>query len=340
MLLTPTSANNMLLILTLMDAAAVVVSNAQHCLPGQQPQRNKITNEESCAECPLGSFSKKGRKCLLCSVCHQGQSEIRGCTRSGNRVCRCPQGTYLKGGAICVKCTTCTKGMMQTHECGHDMDRACRKCPSGWTTAASSNDRVCVAVRVKTTSSRVVVRHVVDWWVVLFVSATVVALGGCVALIYWRYRRRKKSNQRNSSRRSSFVRQTEMDDLRVRGERLAEAQKLVEIEDDAKEPTCNHRMVRDLSADIYEELGFKLNNNHPRNWVYLAGQLGFSMDQIRYLELQPRESTQNLINDWSSKPQSTVYSLHAALVKMNRPDAANLLKDFLYINKTENNYQK
>jgi len=89
-------------------------------------------------------------------------------------------------------------------------------------------------------------------------------------------------------------------------------------------------MVRDLPAHLYEELGLKLNNNHPRNWRYLAGMLGFSRDQIQYLELQPRESTQNLINDWSTKDQATVYNLYLALSSMNRPDAAKVIENFVY----------
>merc|ERR1712013_964103 len=131
-----------LFLMTLMDAA-VFITNQKHCLPGHHPQHDTVTGETRCEECPAGMFSKKGRQCLLCSVCHQAQSEVRGCTRSGNRVCRCPPGTYLKKGAICAQCSTCTRGMVETHTCAHDMNRACRLCPSGHTTNAN-NVRVSV----------------------------------------------------------------------------------------------------------------------------------------------------------------------------------------------------
>lgn len=268
-----------LFLMTLMDAA-VFITNQKHCLPGHHPQHDTVTGETRCEECPVGMFSKKGRQCLLCSVCHQAQSEVRGCTRSGNRVCRCPPGTYLKKGAICAQCSTCTRGMVETHTCAHDMNRACRLCPSGHTTNAN-NERVCVRVPEHVVEpSQVVVQHVVDWWVILFVAAAVVALGGCVALVCWRFRRKKRA-RRNSVppvRHSTLIRLAEMDDLSA-GERLVEAEQVVRLEEE--EDVSKHCMVRDLKADIYEELGVKLNNTAPRNWVYLAGLLGFTKDQVR-----------------------------------------------------------
>jgi len=316
-----------------MDA---VLANVLHRMPGQERRTNETSGETFCVECEPGTFSKKGRKCLLCSVCHQGQSEVRGCTRSGNRVCRCRAGTYLKGGAICKTCSTCAKGFVQTLDCDHDINRACRKCPTGWTTK-NINARVCLKMEVKVKTSHVVVRHVVEWWVVLFVSASVVALGGCVALCYWRFRRKKRSTR--SVRYPAVIRNTELQDLQPQ----LPAEQVQFIADPNEQPSpsppSNFRMVRDLPADLYEELGFKLNCKHPRNWVYLAGKLGFSKEQIRYLELRPRESTQNLINDWSSKPHSTVYNLHVTLTSMNRPDAAEVIENYVYIGKTENEYE-
>jgi len=315
---------NIFLLVTFVDAA--ISANRHHCLPGQEAERNSTTGLHYCIDClPTKTYSRDGKRCKLCSICHQGQTEVRRCSKTSDTMCRCAKGTYLKGGAICKTCSICPKGMIQTHECEYNMDRTCRRCPDGFTTN-SSNDRVCVPVKVKAPPPRspnVIIRHIVDWWIFLCIPAVVVLVGSCAAVYYWRIRKKKK----NTPTKTSLVKKAEVYELEEQSS-YPEQVHFVPTEE-----TCSHgnyRMVRELPAHLYEELGLKLNSRHPRNWVYLAGMLGFSRDQIRYLELQPRDSTQNLINDWSSKSNSTVYNLYVALTNMNRIDAAKVVENYVY----------
>lgn len=316
-----------LILITLVKMAA-----SKHCIPGQEIKREESTGKEYCSDCKPGSYSKDGRKCYRCSVCHPGQRKIRSCTSSRNTMCHCLAGMYLKGVTVCRKCSSCRPGWYQTLDCSHNMDRSCRKCPEGLTTNVT-NGRVCILIKITPNPPNIVIKHIVDWWIFLFIPILLVLLGFGAAIYYWRLHKKKSNsghlkskcngiNNNNINNKHKIVTKTPTE---YDPEKCAEHVCFV-----SDEPSNNLRMVRELKAHLYEELGHKLNNNHPYNWRYLAGLLGFSKEQIRYLELEPLQSTQNLLNDWSSKDGSTVHKLHYTLNNMKRTDAARVIQNYIY----------
>lgn len=89
-------------------------------------------------------------------------------------------------------------------------------------------------------------------------------------------------------------------------------------------------MMRDLTADVLEKLGLYLNPRSMKNWVTLAGRLGYTHTQVRNFKLEPTQSTQLMLYDWSvSGPDATVQRLYYTLQMLPRPDAAEVLEPFL-----------
>lgn len=85
-------------------------------------------------------------------------------------------------------------------------------------------------------------------------------------------------------------------------------------------------MLREISADVYEELGFLLNPDSFKNWKLLAGKLGYTLTHVTNFKLCPMNSTQMLLQDWSQRGDATVQKLYQALVDIGRVDAAQKLK--------------
>ena len=85
-------------------------------------------------------------------------------------------------------------------------------------------------------------------------------------------------------------------------------------------------MVRDLTADVIEDLGHYLNPYSLKNWKILAGKLGFRLMQVESFKLQPRRSTQLMLIEWSFRRGATVRLLYQKLLEIDRGDAAALLK--------------
>lgn len=74
------------------------------------------------------------------------------------------------------------------------------------------------------------------------------------------------------------------------------------------------------------DLGRLLNPKSSKNWVNLAGHLEFTTTDIKNIELNPDEATQNTLHQWGQKDGSTVDVLINILKKMKRDDCVQVLK--------------
>lgn len=96
--------------------------------------------------------------------------------------------------------------------------------------------------------------------------------------------------------------------------------------------TCTRRhgvMLRDVSAEVYERLGFLLNPAAYKNWIYLAGKLNYTHAQVSNFKLFPGQSTQMLLEDWATAADATVAKLYHVLKEIGRADAAGELEPIL-----------
>ena len=89
-----------------------------------------------------------------------------------------------------------------------------------------------------------------------------------------------------------------------------------------------------MPASVTEDLATHLNAKQGRNWKHLAGLMGYSSPFTQNLELEPREATQRLLQEWMQKSGSTVFQLYCLLQKLGRDDAVNVLLPFLKTPKT------
>ena len=88
-------------------------------------------------------------------------------------------------------------------------------------------------------------------------------------------------------------------------------------------------MLRDVSAEVYERLGFLLNPASCKNWIYLAGKLGYTYAQVSNYKLCPMQSTQMVLEDWATNADATVLKLYKTLKAIGRADAAKELEPIL-----------
>ena len=88
-------------------------------------------------------------------------------------------------------------------------------------------------------------------------------------------------------------------------------------------------MLRDVRADVCERLGFLLNPASHKNWIYLAGKLGYTYEHVLNFKLCPMQSTQMLLVDWAMRADATVLKLYQALKEIGRADAARELEPIL-----------
>lgn len=89
-------------------------------------------------------------------------------------------------------------------------------------------------------------------------------------------------------------------------------------------------MLRDVSADVFGELGFLLNPSSFKSWKILAGKLGYTLTHVTNFKLCPMNSTQMLLQDWSHRGDATVLKLYQTLMDIGREDAAQKLKRILF----------
>ena len=83
-------------------------------------------------------------------------------------------------------------------------------------------------------------------------------------------------------------------------------------------------MLRDVRADVCERLGFLLNPASHKNWIYLAGKLGYTYEHVLNFKLRPMQSM-----DWAMRADATVLKLYQALEEIGRADAARELEPIL-----------
>ena len=92
----------------------------------------------------------------------------------------------------------------------------------------------------------------------------------------------------------------------------------------------NQVMLRDVSADLYEKLGFLLNPASFRgSWIHLAGKLGYTNTHVANFKLRPMHSTQVMLQDWAQRADATVFKLYQAVQAIGREDAARELEAIL-----------
>ena len=90
-------------------------------------------------------------------------------------------------------------------------------------------------------------------------------------------------------------------------------------------------MLRDVSADLYEKLGFLLNPASLRgSWIHLAGKLGYTNTHVANFKLRPMHSTQVMLEDWAHQADATVFKLYWAVQAIGREDAARELEPILF----------
>ena len=91
-------------------------------------------------------------------------------------------------------------------------------------------------------------------------------------------------------------------------------------------------MLRDVSADLYEKLGFLLNPASLRgSWIHLAGKLGYTNAHVANFKLEPTHSTQMLLEDWAQQDDATVLKLYQAVKAIGREDVAGELESILVL---------
>lgn len=92
----------------------------------------------------------------------------------------------------------------------------------------------------------------------------------------------------------------------------------------------NQVMLRDVSADLYEKLGFLLNPASLRgSWIHLAGRLGYTNTHVANFKLRPMHSTQLMLEDWAQRADATVFKLYQNVQAIGREDAARELASIL-----------
>ena len=79
---------------------------------------------------------------------------------------------------------------------------------------------------------------------------------------------------------------------------------------------------------MFIELGRLLNPKSSKNWVTLAGHLGFTENEVKNIELSPEEATQKTLEEWGQQDGSTVDVLLSVLKKMKRDDCVQVLKQW------------
>ena len=92
----------------------------------------------------------------------------------------------------------------------------------------------------------------------------------------------------------------------------------------------NQVMLRDISADVYERLGFLLNPASFRgSWIHLAGELGYTYSHVANFKLRPMHSTQMMLEDWAQRADASVFKLYRAVKAIGREDVAQELESIL-----------
>ena len=86
--------------------------------------------------------------------------------------------------------------------------------------------------------------------------------------------------------------------------------------------------MRELPGHVFVELGVLLNPKSSKNWVTLAGHLGFTSNEVRNLELAIEEATQRVLAEWGQRDGSTVDVLIDIFKQMKRDDCVQVLKQW------------
>ena len=86
---------------------------------------------------------------------------------------------------------------------------------------------------------------------------------------------------------------------------------------------------RDVAGCYSDQLGTILNPVSSNDWSVLAGNLGYSPQEIGNFRLEKKSAAQFMLLDWGTTNESTVYRLYQALKRMRRDDAADTLLPLL-----------
>lgn len=79
---------------------------------------------------------------------------------------------------------------------------------------------------------------------------------------------------------------------------------------------------------MFIELGTLLNPKSSKNWITLAGHLGFTTTEVKNMELCPEEATQRTLEEWGQRDGSSVDVLVSVLKEMKRDDCVLVLKQW------------
>ncbi|NP_001296655.1 tumor necrosis factor receptor superfamily member 16-like precursor [Hydra vulgaris] len=286
-----------------------------NCAPGEE------SFLMGCKSCEVGYYSRDGLVCKKCSTCLDIQTLLRKCISTEDTFCLCPEGTYLQNNTICSRCQKCEKGTFQVVDCSHNFDRVCQKCPRGQTTNGT-NSKTCF-VKPNPPDLVETKKETVIKWPYVVGGAALVSVLCVVFLIYYLLVKRFKTRKR-------FI------DCRGKNVSLLNENVLSDCATEfniASSSECANqtwqKQLKDVPADVLFELGKKLNPAFANNWKVLAGQLGYTYEDIAHFDLSPKTATVDLLHDWSTGENATLNILYNKLILIKRPDAAEIVRPYL-----------
>lgn len=322
-------------------------TQCQPCLPGSFTSGpNKDVTCKSCRECDSGKVKKTEctkttdtqcecpqdtffdtilLKCSDCTKCGAGQRTISICRKEKDAECAtCGKGTYLhRRENKCVSCGRCKKGQTVIEECAPSHDTVCKNGGYRQPTKTTDNEplqkvktsqapmtkpgtslerdetevpKLAVKEDGKLSTREGILIGVVVVLVIMVLLLVIMVCKGCRKYTVYKCDRKKD----------------------VISTKIAESA--------IKE---NNIMFRTVRADVMEKLGHILNSKSGKNWKHLAGLMGYSSTDTQFWNVTPTDATQKLLSDWSTRNGSTVYALYNMLKKLQRDDAAAILRPLL-----------
>ena len=89
--------------------------------------------------------------------------------------------------------------------------------------------------------------------------------------------------------------------------------------------------VADLSYETRQQLTKLLYPTSTNNWKSLASGLGFSMIEIRNLDMDKDRCLHSMLQSYEGRTGASIPALYAAVVKIGRYDAAKVLNSYVSI---------
>lgn len=331
---------------------------SQVALGSCEPSRNR---ECGCAQ---GKFhDPEILFCMECRKCIVGEGVESPCTQTSDTKCQpCPEGTFsdkVSGDESCIPCSKCDANALVVEECNASRDTICKRVNFSQTNIQTSKSMATVPftpsaptnggnpLKPMKTEENNRLKYIIG-----ISAAVLVVLAFAVALYCLLKRRcdeRIEVNDPTGGEEPKYdiVPQTTSETPAharsshgLRGRRTNNAKSSGQQRDSDSQGSSgslqgvsigngkNKPLVRDLPSNVFIELGRLLNPKSSKNWVTLAGHLGFTANEVKNMELCPEEATQRTLEEWGQRDGSTVDVLLSVLKKMKRDDCVQVLKQW------------